>query len=149
MSKYSRIATLALWMAPALLLLPPIIIGGSALSDTVLDWLDATPKATEVIPLPPVNHIRMVLKVDGIENNWAQIENTINKCISAAPSLPALLILGGNKEKLDNIARQAKNGDMFFLYCSPPDHWQGLAGRAGLILVRDWQGIANLTITMN
>lgn len=40
-------------------------------------------------------------------------------------------------------------GDQLFEYWSPPDSWQHLAGRAGIVLMRDGRPVADIVTLMN
>jgi hypothetical protein len=42
-----------------------------------------------------------------------------------------------------------KPGDELWTFCSPAESWQNLAGRRGIVLLRDGMAIAEIVTLMN
>lgn len=56
---------------------------------------------------------------------------------------------GFMNDEWEDFKSKMQDGDLLWEFCSDQDSWDNLAGRAGIVLVRDGQAIASITTIMN
>ena len=62
---------------------------------------------------------------------------------------PEPVLFGYKNAQWLELKAQMQPGDELWNYCSPPESWQRLAGRAGICLVRNGEIIASILTAMN
>jgi hypothetical protein len=93
-----------------------------------------------------------------IPKEWLQKQITITQAETAYPGITddrvktfpdAAKPFGFKNAEWEALKTEMKPGDELWTFSSPPASWQGLAGRAGIALVRNGAPIKILTGAMN
>ena len=93
--------------------------------------------------MPPLGNIKLVLDRDEVRNPGDRVKKALKECIGSPPALIGTGL--GTKEFLAD----ATETDVFYFYCSSPESWKMLAGRVGLVKVREGKPVDELIFFMN
>ncbi len=77
----------------------------------------------------------------------AEVEATVMDPDHPPESYP--VPLGPSLREWQRLAAQMRPGDELWEFCSPPETWEHLAGRAGLALVRDGAILDTIIMMVN
>jgi len=85
---------------------------------------------------------------------WLKNKTTVEECerkhlIEDERLGPAPVPFGFQHREWMDFKRQIKKGDELWEFCSPPETWKHLCGRAGICIVRDGEIIAIIVTIMN
>lgn len=104
-----------------------------------------TPQIKRTVFMPPLRNIRLVLDRDEVRNPGERIKNVLKECIGRPPAL----IVRGGKAEIEEFLADATKTDVFYFYCSSPESWKRLSGRAGLVKMREGKPVDELILYMN
>lgn len=131
-------------------LIPVVVIGATQLGWCCTDKpSDATPARTK--PKPPkvvdikLKHIRLQVTPEEILAPAPSVRSMLIECLKGTPAL----IPTADKRSLEAFLAQPKPADRFYLYCSDPQSWKILAGRAGILKTTNGRQVAKYELFMN
>lgn len=97
------------------------------------------------VSMPPLKNIKLVLGRDEVRNPGDRVKNALKECIGSPPAL----IGTGRGAGIEEFLAGAIESDVFYFYCSSPESWKMLAGRAGYVKIRDGKPVDELILYMN
>lgn len=150
MPKYEEVAGKVFWgIGTVFVALLVIAIGWGILGNLYPDLLKNDPmparQVEREVSMPPPENIRLVLDRDEVRNPGERVKNALKECIGRPP---ALIRLGGGS-RIEEFLGDATETDVFYFHCSQLESWERLAGRAGLVKVRDGKAVEELILYMN
>lgn len=138
------------WLMSTVFLIPVVVIGVMHLG-----WCctgkptEATPARTK--PKPPkvvdirLKDIRLQVTTDEFLAPAPSIHSMLSVCLKGTPAL----IQTAGRRSLEAFLAQPKPADRFYLYCSDPQSWKDLAGRAGILKTTNGKQVAKYQLFMN
>jgi hypothetical protein len=150
MARFEEVAAKMFWAVGSLFVAVLVLgIGGVILDNQYPELLNPAPVPPPTIKrtvfMPPLGNIKLVLDRDEVRNPGERVKNAMKECIG---SPPALIAMGGNAE-IEEFLADATKTDVFYFYCSSPGSWKILAGRTGLVKMRDGKPVDELIFFMN
>ncbi|HWR76515.1 MAG TPA: hypothetical protein VN283_04815 [Thiobacillus sp.] len=150
MPKYEQIAEQVLWGGAAIVASVVVVSIIFSIVDTNFPGLlkgQPIParKPKREVSMPPLSHIKLVLDREEVRNSAERIRKALQECIGRPPAL----IHGGRGSTIEEFLADATETDIFYFHCSPPESWEGLAGRAGYVKIRDGKPAEELILYMN
>ena len=150
MPKFEEVAGKVFWAVGTTFLAVLVLsIGGVILDNQYPELFSSDPipppQIKRTVFMPPLRNIRLVLDHDEVRNPGERVKNVLKECIG---SPPALIVRGGNAE-IEEFLADATKTDVFYFYCSPPESWKVLSGRAGLVKMREGKPVDELILFMN
>lgn len=150
MARFEEVAGKMFWAVGTLFLAVLVLgIGGVILDNQYPELLNPAPvpppQIKRTVFMPPLRNIKLVLDRDEVRNPGERVKNVMKECIG---SPPALIGIGGNAEFEEFLADATKT-DVFYFYCSSPESWKMLAGRTGLVKMRDGKPVDEFVFFMN
>ena len=150
MARFEEVAGKMFWAVGSLFVAVLVLgIGGVILDNQYPELLNPAPVPPPPIKrtvfMPPLGNIKLVLDRDEVRNPGERVKNAMKECIG---SPPALIAMGGNAE-IEEFLADATKTDVFYFYCSSPGSWKILAGRTGLVKMRDGKPVDELIFFMN
>lgn len=151
MPTYEKTAeAIIFWLMSTVFLIPVVVIGAMQLG-----WC-CTGKPAEATPARPksappevvdirLKHIRLQVTPEEIQSFAPSIRSMLSVCLKGTPAL----IGTADKRSLEAFLAQPQPADRFYLYCSDPQSWQDLAGRAGILIIRNGKQVAKYELFMN
>lgn len=151
MPAYEKTAeTIIFWLMSTVFLIPVVVIVAMQLGwCCTVKPTEATPARTK--PKPPevvdirLTDIRLQVTPEEILAPAPSIRSMLTLCLKGTPAL----IQTGDKRSLEAFLAQPQPADRFYLYCSDPRSWQYLAGRAGILKIRNGKQVAKYELFMN
>lgn len=148
MPKYEEVVGKVFWAVGTLFVAVLVLgIGAGILNNQYPELLNPVPAPPPQVErnvfMPPLRNIKLVLDRDEVRNPGDRVKNALKECIG---SPPALIGTGRGTEK---ILADATETDVFYFYCSSPESWKMLAGRAGLVKMREGKPVDELVLFMN
>lgn len=151
MPTYEKTAeTIIFWLMSTVFLAPVVVIGAMQLGWCCTDNpSEATPaptkpQAPEVVRID-LDDIRLQVTPEEILSLAPMVRSVLKKCLEGTPAM----ITMADKRSLETFLAQPKPADRFFLYCSDPQLWQYLAGRAGVLKTTNGKQVAKYVLFMN
>ena len=150
MLKFEEVAEKILWAGGTVVVLGLVLnIVWVILSDQDPELLEHDPittrEAKRKVSMPSLGNIKLVLDRNELRNPGDRIKNTLKECIGRPPAL----IGTGGTAKIEAFLADASETDIFYFHCSSRESWEGLAGRAGFVRVRDGKPVDELILYMN
>lgn len=148
MPKYEEVAGKVFWAVGTFFVgVLALGIGGSILDNLYPELLRSDPvpppQVKREVFMPPLRNIRLVLDRDEVRNPGDRVKNALKECIGSPPALI------GTGRGTEAILADATETDVFYFYCSSPESWKMLAGRAGLVKMREGKPVDELVFFMN
>jgi hypothetical protein len=148
MPKYEEVAGKVFWVIGTLFVaLLVLVIGGVILDKQYPELLNPAPvpppQVKRSVFMPPLRNIKLVLDRYEVRNPGDRVKKALKECIG---NPPALIGTGRGTEK---ILADATETDVFYFYCSSPESWKMLAGRAGLVKMREGKPVDDLVLFLN
>ena len=151
MPTYEKTAeAIIFWLMSTVFLIPVVVIVAMQLGWCCTDKpTEAAPARTK--PKPPevvdirLKDIRLQVTPEEILASAPSIRSVLGVCLKGTPAL----IQTGDKRSLEAFLVHPKPADRFYLYCSDPQSWQDLAGRAGILKIRNGKQVAKYELFMN
>lgn len=124
-------------------------IGGVILDNQYPELLSPVPipppQIKRTVFMPALRNIKLVLDRDEVRNPGERVKNAMKECIGSPPAL----IRVGDKEGIEKFLADATKADVFYFYCSSPESWKMLAGRTGLVKMREGKPVDEFVFFMN
>ena len=148
MPKYEEVAGKVFWVVGTLFVAVLVLSIGEEILDNQYPELFSPdpvppPQVKREVFMPPLRDIRLVLDRDEVRNPGDRVKKVLKECIG---SPPALISTGLGTKK---ILADATETDVFYFYCSSPRSWKILAGRAGLVKMREGKPVDDLVLFLN
>lgn len=148
MPKYGEAAGKVFWMVGILFVAVLTLgIGWSILDNLYPELLRndpvPPPQVKREVFMPPLRDVRLVLDRDEVRNPGHRVKDALKECIGSPPALV------GTWRGTEAMLADASETDVFYFYCSSPESWKMLAGRAGLVKVHEGKPVDELVFFMN
>jgi hypothetical protein len=144
------VETIIFCLMTTVFLIPVVVIGAMHFGWCCTDKpSDATPSLAK--PAPPevvdirLKDIRLQVTPEEILSFAPSIRSMLSICLKGTPAL----IRVAGRRNLEAFLAQPQPADRFYLYCSDPQSWKYLAGRAGILKIRSGEQVANYELFMN
>lgn len=102
------------------------------------------PKLPEVVDIR-LKDIRLQVTPEEILAPAPSIRSMLSVCLKGTPAL----IQTAGRRSLEAFLGQQKPADRFYLYCSDPQSWKDLAGRAGILKTTNGRQVAKYALFMS
>ena len=151
MPTYEKTAeTIIFWLMSTVFLIPVVVIVamhfGWCCTGKPSEAMPARtkPKPPEVVDIR-LKDIRLQVTPEEILAPAPSIRSMLSVCLKGTPAL----IGTSGRRSLEAFLAQPQPADRFYLYCSDPQSWQILAGRAGILKIRNGKQVAKYELFMN
>ena len=150
MPKYEEVVGKVFWAVGTLFVaVLALAIGGSILGNLYPELLRRDPvpppQVKREVSMPPLRNIRLVLDRDEVRKPGERVKNALKECLEGTPAL----IGTGQGSRIEELLADATETDVFYFYCSSPESWKMLAGRAGIVKMREGKPVDELILFMN
>lgn len=148
MPKYEEVVGKVFWAVGTLFVAVLVVVISGMLLDNLYPKLlrrdpVPPPQIKREVFMPPLTNIRLVLGRDEVRNPGDRVKKALKECIGSPPALI------GTGRGTGAILADATETDVFYFYCSSPESWKMLAGRAGIVKMREGKPVDELILFMN
>lgn len=148
MARFEEVVGKVFWAVGTLFAVLLVLgIGGVILDNQYPELLNPVPTPPPPVKrnvfMPPLGNIKLVLDRDEVRNPGDRVKKALKECIGSPPALIGTGL--GTKEFLADATKE----DVFYFYCSSPESWKMLAGRVGLVKMREGKPVDELVFLMN